>query len=92
MGNLPCTENLFQSIRCYHVHSYTCFFTPKLTSPCYAFQHDSKNFKGPDGVLLCYKTELFHEIRRYHPKHQNDGVPGKPVCKITVFLHSVFSN
>lgn len=70
------------------LYSYSCFYTPKVTSPCYAFQDDSKNFKGPDGVLLCYKTQLFDEIRRYQPQHENDGVRGKPVRHRIYFLDS----
>jgi hypothetical protein len=63
-----------------HFLSYTCFFTPKQNSPCFAFQHDSANFKGPDGVLLCYKTQLFDEIQRYHYQ-QLDVTRGKAVSE-----------
>jgi len=58
---------------------YTCFFTPKPHSPCFLFEDDSANFKGPDGVLLCYKTQLFDEIRRDHCQQQEDYGKGKPV-------------
>ncbi|UJR32831.1 hypothetical protein I4U23_020293 [Adineta vaga] len=59
-------------------HGYTCFFTPKPKSPCFTFQNDTANFKGPDGVLLCYKTDLFEEIQRYYYKQSNDNIQGKP--------------
>jgi len=58
---------------------YTCFFTPKPLSPCFTFLHDSANFKGPDGVLLCYKTQLFEEIKRYYYQQEENGTQGKPV-------------
>jgi hypothetical protein len=63
----------------FHFLRYTCFFTPKPRSPCLSFQNDSENFKGPDGVLLCYKTQLFDEIQRYSYQKPDDGTPGRPV-------------
>ncbi len=77
--------NLYSLFDHLHFLRYTCFFTPKPRSPCVAFQNDSENFKGSDGVLLCYKTQLFDEIQRYHYQYQEDGTPGRPVS-ITKFI------
>ncbi|CAF3704972.1 unnamed protein product [Rotaria sordida] len=64
----------------YHLpkYGYTCFFTPKPKSPCLGFQHDSANFKGPDGILLCFKTDLFDEIQRYHYQKAECDTDQKP--------------
>ncbi|CAF0755150.1 unnamed protein product [Adineta ricciae] len=59
-------------------YGYTCFFTPKPKSPCLVFQNDVANFKGADGVLLCYKTHLFEEIQRYQYEQSKDDTTGKP--------------
>ncbi|CAF0828912.1 unnamed protein product [Adineta steineri] len=68
-------------------HGYTCFFTPKPKSPCFVFENDSDNFKGPDGVLLCYKTQLFDEIHRYYYQQSDDDTRGKPFFAILELKH-----
>lgn len=60
-------------------YRYTCFFTPKPNSRCLSFCDDLENFKGPDGVLLCYKTNLFKELHRAHADLPNDGRFGRQV-------------
>jgi len=34
---------------------------------------DLENFKGPDGILLCYKTNKFNELARKNSDLPNDG-------------------
>ena len=69
---------------------YTCFFTPKLRSPCFHFQNDIANFKGADGVLLCYKTHLFEEIQRYQYEQSEDNTTGKPVSSQLYFFGNLY--
>lgn len=59
--------------------SYTCFYAPKSKSPCLAHQHDVANFKGPDGLLLCYKTAMFDEIKRHRCEEPFKTGEGKQV-------------
>ncbi|CAF0944727.1 unnamed protein product [Adineta steineri] len=63
-------------------YGYVCFFTPKPNSKCLSFADDSENFKGPDGVLLCYKQNLFKEINRSNADLPNDGRFGRQVFSI----------
>lgn len=57
---------------------YGCFFTAKPNSRCLSFQ-GGPNYKGPDGILLCYKTETFKEIARKNFDLPNDGRFGRQV-------------
>lgn len=72
------------------VSSYSCFFVPKVNSKCFLFEHDTKNFKGPDGTLLCYKTAMFTENARVGLQLPDDGRREKQVGrfegKSTTFL------
>ncbi|CAM4775733.1 unnamed protein product [Rotaria magnacalcarata] len=63
-------------------YGYTCFFTPKPNSKCLSFKDDPDNFKGPDGVLLCYKSNLFRETSRSNSDLPNDGRFGRQVFSI----------
>ncbi|CAF0867707.1 unnamed protein product [Adineta ricciae] len=63
-------------------YGYECFFTEKPNSRCLSFQHDQKNFKGPDGLLLCFKTSTFKEISRNTSDLPNDGRYGRQVFSI----------
>jgi hypothetical protein len=51
----------------------------KPNSKCLAFEGNTANFKGPDGVLLCYKTSVFKEISRNNSDLPNDGRFGRQV-------------
>jgi len=86
MGNIDFILFLSRKSHQIHLFRYTCFFTPKPKSPCFAFKDDSANFKGPDGVLLCYKTQLFDEIQRYHYQQSEDDSRGKPVSHTILLL------
>lgn len=65
---------------------YTCFFTPKPNSRCLSFE-GTENFKGPDGVLLCYKSDLFKEHARKNSDLPNDGRFGRQVFSILELEH-----
>jgi len=41
-----------------------------------------KNFKGPDGILLCYKTNVFKETGRKNSDLPNDGRLARQVFSI----------
>ena len=69
-------------------YGYACFFTPKPNSRCLSFE-GTENFKGPDGVLLCYKTNLFREIARKNADLPNDGRFGRQVSFVSSTLSSV---
>jgi hypothetical protein len=45
----------------------------KINSKCLLFKEDRDNFKGPDGTLLCFKTNIFKEIGRKSDQLPNDG-------------------
>jgi hypothetical protein len=68
---------------------YTCFFTPKPNSKCLSFEGDLENFKGPDGVLLCYRNNLFKEIDRKNCDLPNDGRFGG---QVTAYIFSSLEN
>ncbi|CAF1518312.1 unnamed protein product, partial [Didymodactylos carnosus] len=59
-------------------HNYTCYFTPKTNSKCFEFK-DTTNFKGPDGILLMYKNDVFKEIRSNNFELPDDGRYAKQV-------------
>jgi hypothetical protein len=59
-----------------------------------AFAGNEQNFKGPDGVLLCYKNTVFREIARKNSDLPNDGRFGRQVnnlfdTKIKIFFSSL---
>jgi len=58
------------------------FFTPKPNSKCLLFEGDLENFKGPDGILLCYKTNLFKESGRRNSDLPDDGRFARQVFSI----------
>lgn len=72
------------------IDRFTCHFVPKSKSPCLAFQHDTINFKGPDGVLLCYRTELFDEIKRHQCEEKFESGEGKHVWSSHVPIEIIF--
>ena len=51
----------------------------KINSKCLLFQDDKENFKGPDGTLLCFKTDLFKELSRDRGELPADGRQEKQV-------------
>lgn len=51
----------------------------KINSKCLLFKDDAENFKGPDGTLLCFKTDLFKEIARDRGQLPDDGREEKHV-------------
>jgi hypothetical protein len=91
MGNILYFVKKFHSN---HLFRYSCFYTPEPKSPCFSFKDDSENFKGPDGLLLCYKTQLFDEINRYAFQQPEDISRGKQVHnyvhKKFFYFHSSF--
>ncbi|CAF0757254.1 unnamed protein product [Rotaria sp. Silwood1] len=68
-------------------YGYICYFTPKPNSRCLSFEDDLENFKGPDGVLLCYKKNVFKEINRSNSDLPNDGRYGRQVFSILELEH-----
>jgi hypothetical protein len=62
---------------------YACHFVEKINSKCHLFEHDTENFKGPDGTLLCYKTDVFKELKRDKRQLPDDGRQEKHVSYST---------
>ncbi|CAF1118363.1 unnamed protein product [Rotaria sordida] len=73
-------------------YGYTCAFVPKTNSKCYLFQNDSKNFKGPDGTLLCYKTDIFKKISQHGEDLPDDGRREKQIFAALDLEHKPTSN
>ncbi|CAF3534357.1 unnamed protein product [Rotaria sordida] len=68
-------------------YGYNCYFTPKPNSKCLSFEDDLNNYKGPDGILLCYKNNIFREINRSSSDLPNDGRVGRQVFSIIELEH-----
>ncbi|CAF3437945.1 unnamed protein product [Rotaria socialis] len=68
-------------------YGYTCFFVPKINSKCFLFEADTKNFKGADGTLLCYKTDLFNELSRNGEQLPDDGRREKQIFAVLHLEH-----
>ncbi|CAF0956429.1 unnamed protein product [Didymodactylos carnosus] len=67
-------------------HNYTCYFTPKTNSKCFEFK-DTTNFKGPDGILLMYKNDVFKEIRSNNFELPDDGRYAKQMVSCLELKH-----
>ena len=80
-------KNVFYYFLNFYSFRYSCFFTPKPNSRCLSFEDDLNNFKGPDGVLLCYKDSAFKEISRSNSDLPNDGRFGRQVKIIFYFIY-----
>ncbi|CAF1335355.1 unnamed protein product [Rotaria sp. Silwood1] len=68
-------------------YGYACFFVPKTNSKCLLFKDDTKNFKGPDGTLLCYKTDVFEKLSEYGEQLPDDGRREKQMFAVLDLKH-----
>lgn len=68
-------------------YGYSCHFVQKIHSKCLLFEDDAKNFKGPDGTLLCFKTDLFIELARHQDQLPDDGRQEKHIFAVLELEH-----
>ncbi|CAF2555687.1 unnamed protein product [Rotaria sp. Silwood2] len=73
-------------------YGYTCYFVPKPNSRCDLFKDDTKNYKGPDGTLLCYKTEAFEERSKRQEQLPDDGRHAKQIFAVLDLKHKNLGN
>lgn len=69
------------------IFGYQCFFSPKPNSRCLTFEGDNDNFKGADGVLLCFRKDSFDLHKQKSKPLPDDGRFAKQIFAILELVH-----